>query len=87
MSFKISGHGAAGGGGRGKGEGREEEEGREEGREEGESQEASQEPPVGQIWSQIGAGGDSDSEESALRRLLGKREKGESYDTDLSHGP
>ena len=55
-SFKISGHGGGEGEG-GKREGRrEEEEGKEEGREEGREEEESQEPPMGQSWSQIGAG-------------------------------
>ena len=50
-SFKISGHGGEGEGGKREGR-REEEEGKEEGREE----EESQEPPMGHSWSQIGAG-------------------------------
>ena len=51
-SFKISGHGGGEGEGRKREGRREEEEGMEEGREE----EESQEPPMGQSWSQIGAG-------------------------------
>ena len=52
-SFKISGHG---GGGKGEGRKREGRREEEEGMEEGREEEESQELPMGQSWSQIGAG-------------------------------